>query len=394
MIKYPAIIFLNIVLLACLMFPEFLTSAPSSHYPVLVLATDQNFGSFTCEILKTEGFNGFQKDSLTDKITLKYLKKFKVIIVTEVGLTTAQKEMLSIYVKEGGNLIAFKPDKKLSNVFGINYSGGMLNEGYISIDTASPIGKGITHEALQFHGEADKCDLKAGKIIASLYTSAATPTRYPAIVVNDYGKGHALAFLYNLPKSIVYTRQGNFRYAGEERDGITGVRAMDLFTDGWVDTTKNRLNQADEQMRLLSHAIEKMNPYPLPRFWYFPDTLQCLVTLNNDGEDSKEEEFNQQFEDVDSMGAKMTLYVKEVDLISRPWIHQWISKGFEISGHPDDTRQAGDPDWKTMDGVYENIIMRLNREYDIPAMPTTTNHWFVWCGKNEDGQIISQRRQS
>src|SRR4029078_4097422 len=122
----------------------------------------------TCEILKTEGFNGFQKDSLTDKITLKYLKKFKVIIVTEVGLTTAQKEMLSLYVKEGGNLIAFKPDKKLSDVFGINYSGGMLNEGYISIDPASPIGKGITHEALQFHGEADKCDLNAGKIIASL----------------------------------------------------------------------------------------------------------------------------------------------------------------------------------------------------------------------------------
>ena len=102
MIKYPAIIFLNIVLLASLLFPEFLTSAPSSHYPVLILATDQNFGSFTCEILKTEGCNGFQKDSLTDKITLKYLRKFKVIIVTEAALTIPQKEILSLYVKEEG----------------------------------------------------------------------------------------------------------------------------------------------------------------------------------------------------------------------------------------------------------------------------------------------------
>ena len=70
-----------------------------------------------------------------------------------------------------------------------------------------------------------------------------------------------MAFLYNLPQSIVYTRQGNYRNAGQEMDGITGIRAMDLFTNGWVDTTKNMLNQADEQMRLLSHGIEKMNSY-------------------------------------------------------------------------------------------------------------------------------------
>ena len=385
--KYPAKIFINTLVGVCLIFAGFLKAAPSSHYPILVLVTDTNFGSFTCEILKTEGFNEFQKHSLTDKITLKYLQGFEVIILAEVSLTTAQKEMFSRYVKEGGNLIAFKPDKTLSEVFGISYSGGTIDEGYISIDTGTGIGKGITHETLQFHGEADKYDLKAGKKIASLYKDAATSTEYPAVVVNDYGKGHAMAFLYNLPQSIVYTRQGNYRYAGQEMDGITGIRAMDLFTNGWVDTTKNMLNQADEQMRLLSHGIEKMSSYtkPLPRFWYFPDTLKCLVTLNNDGEDSKEDEFQQQFEDVDSKGAKMTLYVKEVNLISKPWINKWINKGFEISGHPDDTKQAVNPDWKTMDSVYKNIIGKLNREYGIPAMPTTTNHWFVWCGKKEDG---------
>ena len=40
--------------------------------------------------------------------------------------------------------------------------------------------------------------------------------------------------------------------AGQEKDGIKGLRAMDMFTNGWVDTSKNRLNHADEQMRLLS----------------------------------------------------------------------------------------------------------------------------------------------
>ena len=69
---------------------------------------------------------------------------------------------------------------------------------------------------------------------------------------------------------------------------------MDMFTNGWVDTSKNRLNHADEQMRLLSHCIELLSSYrkPLPRLWYFPDTLNCLVTLTNDGEFRNEKILN------------------------------------------------------------------------------------------------------
>ncbi|MEP7143732.1 MAG: hypothetical protein ABI707_12710 [Ferruginibacter sp.] len=386
--KYSAKIFINPIFALCLAFAGSLKAAPLPANPILVLATDNKFGSFTCEILKTEGFNEFEMVSINDvKVTSPYLKKFDIIILTEVPLTNGQKKLLSKYVDEGGSLIAFRPDKKLEEVFGIVSSGGSIAEGYISIIESKGIGKGITTELLQFHGEADLYDLKGGKKIATFYKDAIDSTKYPAVVVNNYGKGHAMVFLYNLPQSIVYTRQGNYRFAGEEMDGITGIRAMDLFTNGWVDTSKNILNQADEQMRLLSHGIEKMNSYtrPLPRFWYFPDTLKCLVTLNNDGEDSKEDEFKAQFEDVDSKGAKMTLYVKELNLVSRPWITQWINKGFEISGHPDDTRQAVNPDWKTMDSVYKNIIHNLNNEYGVPAMLTTTNHWFVWCGKKENG---------
>ena len=386
--KYQVKRFMQVMIVISLFITKINYAAGNMHYPILVLAADNKFGSFAGEILKTEGFNEFQIDSPTDaKVTLKYLKKFDVIILTEVSLTTAEKEKFARYVYDGGNLIAFKPDKKLSDVFGIVNIGGTVAEGYIAIITNEEIGKGITSESLQFHGEADKYGLKGGKKIADLYKDAVTSTEYPAVVVNDYGKGHAMAFLYNLPESIVYTRQGNYRYAGQEMDGITGIRAMDMFTNGWVDTSKNMLNQADEQMRLLSHGIEKMNSYikPLPRFWYFPDALKCLVTLNNDGEDSKEDEFQPQFKDVDSMGAKMTLYVKEVDLISKRWIDTWSKKGFEISGHPDDTKQAINPDWKTMDSVYKGLINKLNSEYGIAAMHTVTNHWFVWCGKNADG---------
>jgi hypothetical protein len=124
---------------------------------------------------------------------------------------------------------------------------------------------------------------------------------------------------------------------------------------------------------------------PLPRFWYFPGTLKCLVTLTNDGEDSKEAEFEQQFKDVDSKGAKMVLYIKETDLVSKTWVTTWSNKGFEIAGHFDDTKQAGNPDWKTMDSVIKDLKVKLKYKYGISNINTVVNHWFVWCGKDSNG---------
>ena len=357
--------------------------------PILLLTSNTNFGEYTGEILKTEGFNEFEIQSWTDtKITPTLLKKFDIIILTAAALTDPLTTMLKKYIEEGGNLIAFQPDKKLHTILGITAVDGTLDNGYVLIKSDTDIAKGLTSQTLQLHSAADKYILKGGKIIAALYSDAFTATEYPAVVTNDFGKGHTMSFAYNLPQSIAYTRQGNDRDAGKEMDGITGIRAMDLFTNGWVDTSKNTINQADEQMRLLSHGIEEMNSYtkPLPRFWYFPDSLRCLVTLNNDGEDNKESEFQKQFEDVDAKGAKMTLYVKEVDFISKAWINRWAAKGFEMSGHPDDTKQATNPDWKTMDVVYKNLNSLLKTQYDIDPMRTVTNHWFVWCGENVNGE--------
>jgi len=384
-------IFVSVLVVLSVFICEAATAAGNLHSPILVLANDKNFGSYTSEILKAEGFNEFQMDSLTDvKVTLKYLKKFDIVILAETSLTTAHKEMLDKYVKEGGNLIAFKPDKKLSDIFGIVEAGHTISEGYISINANTEIGKGIIKQRLQFHGTADGYNLNGGQKIAALFTNdtiTSASTEFPAVVMNDYNRGHAIAFLYNLPESIVYTRQGNYKYAAKEMDGIDGIRAMDMFTNGWLNTSKNTLNQADEQMRLLSHCIEKMSSYtkPLPRFWYFPDTLKCLVTLTNDGEDSKEAEFEPQFADVDSKGAKMALYIKEPDLVSKAWVDKWINKGFEIAGHFDDTKQAQNPDWKTMDSVIKDLKNKLNRKYGITNTPTVVNHWIVWCGKDADG---------
>ncbi len=162
---------------------------------------------------------------------------------------------------------------------------------------------------------------------------------------------------------------------------------MDLFTDGWIDTSNNIINQADEQMRLLSRCIEYMNAdkKPLPRLWYFPDTLKCLVTLTNDGEFRGETDFETQFREVDSMGAKMSLYVLETGKVTKQWSDRWTARGFEISGHPDDTKEAAAPVWNNMEIVLADKIKTISELYGLP-MTTVVNHWFVWCGTDSAGR--------
>jgi hypothetical protein len=351
------------------------------------LAPLEHFGHFTGEILRTEGFNHFVLDSVSDQISLDYLAGFEIVILAELDVSEKLSSALNDYVKEGGNLIVFRPDRRLRELCGIKDVKGIIQSGYIAISPENALGKGLITQRLQFHGDGDRYTLYGGKEIAKLFDKGDTVQSSAAVVLNSYGKGNALAFAYNLPESIVYTRQGNPESAGSEKDGILGIRAMDLFTHGFVDATKNTLNQADEQMRLLTHAIEYMSARskPFPRFWYFPDSLKCVVTLNNDGEDSKEIEFLKQFDDVERKGGMMTLYVKEPEFISKERIDNWVKRGFEISGHPDDTKQAANPDWNTMDSVYTDLQQRLKSTFGISRMKTITNHWFVWVGSNANG---------
>lgn len=372
-------VFVFLILVAC--------KQEDSQSPVLILATQNSFGSYTGEILRTEGFNEYDLISIeSDAVTTSYLKRYDIVILSQNGIDLNKSEMISQYVQNGGNLVAIRPDTSLSALLGITLEPGIISEGYIEIDTTSPEGSGLVSTALQFHGAADKYLLKNQRMIAALWTDSVTATEYPALFTFGYGKGHIYIFTYNLPESIVYTRQGNPSFAGMEKDGINGLRAMDLFTDGWLDPTKNTLNQADLHMNLLSHCIENMSlsGKPLPRLWYFPDSLNSLVTLTNDGEYRSESDFETQFADIDSAGAAMTLYVMETQKVSREWTDKWTKRGFEISGHPDDTREAGNPSWSNMNGKLASKMKEMRDLYGI-EMNTIVNHWFVWCGNDSSG---------
>ena len=360
----------------------------SPYCPILILGTNSNFGAYTAEILRAEGFNEFLIDSVTDKkLNLAFLNRFDIVILTETDISKSQKAMFSDYVKAGGNLIAFRPEKQLDEIFGIKSENGSIKEGYLKIDVSGGIGKGLVSETIQFHGKSDTYKLDGAERIACLFKNAIDSTPFPSVVLNSYGKGHTAAFSYNLAKSIVYTRQGNPHWAGEERDNVDGPTATDLFYPRkgevqWNNPEKIAIPQADEQMRLLSHIIEKFTGYkkPIPRFWYFPDDYKCIFIFTIDGEESHEADIDNEISDVQNKGANVTLY--EIGTyINTSTVNKWRSNGNEVAIHYNDVTNYAEPTYSSMNTVFDTMTANFRNAYGI-SPKTGRNHWVVWCSKD------------
>ena len=124
------------------------------------------------------------------------------------------------------------------------------------------------------------------------------PTTNPAVTVRSVGAsgGQAAAFTYDLARSVVYTRQGNPAWAGQNRDpndpSVSRIITHDMYLEMLRGTpnriistsTKLTIPQADEQQRLLANLIQFMNrdKKPLPHFWYFPRGEKAVVIMTGD----------------------------------------------------------------------------------------------------------------
>jgi hypothetical protein len=255
--------------------------------PILVVTNPADaFGGYYGEILRAEGLNEF---AVTDvgSLDAAALSRHQVVVLAQTGVTAAQAAALTAWVEAGGNLIAMRPDPRLAGLLGLGADTGDLAEGYIGIDTASAPGAGLTGQTMQYHGTADRWSLAGARAVARLYATASSATPNPAVTLRSVGTagGEAAAFTYDLARSVVYTRQGNPAWAGEERDGETqAIRSDDLFFPDWVDFAKIRIPQADEQQRLLANLVTRMSSdrMPLPRFWYLPRGEKAAVVMTGD----------------------------------------------------------------------------------------------------------------
>jgi hypothetical protein len=260
--------------------------------PVLVAVNPGDaFGDYYAEILRSEGLNEFAVADM-GTLTADKLDHYSVVVLAQGPLSVADADLLTAWVQRGGNLVAMRPDARLAPLLGLGADTGDLDDGYLRV---AP-GRGITDATMQFHDTADRWTVTGATTLATLYSSATAATAAPAVTLRSVGSagGQAAAFTYDLARSVVYTRQGNPAWAGQERDSDPDnlMRSDDLFFGAkpgdeqpdWIDFDKVTIPQADEQQRLLANLVTEMSSdrLPLPRFWYLPRGERAAVVMTGD----------------------------------------------------------------------------------------------------------------
>ncbi|WP_438555291.1 DUF4082 domain-containing protein, partial [Chroococcidiopsis sp.] len=394
------------VLMTTLPLPELQTSAavaaplPNAGPggPILVITTTSDpFSDYYAEILRNEGLNTFSVSDISS-VSSEMLANYDVVILAKMTLSPTQVTMFSNWAASGGNLIAMRPDKQLSSLLGLTDTASTLSNGYLLVDTSKAPGSGIVNQTIQFHDIADRYTLNGATSVAMLYTNATAATSNPAVTLRSVGSsgGQVAAFTYDLARSVVYTRQGNPAWVGQERDGFSPIRSSDLFFGAashdpqpdWIDLNKVAIPQADEQQRLLANLILTMNldKKPLPRFWYFPHGKKAVVLMTGDdhANGGTVGRFNQ-YKTMSPAGCSVedwecvrgTSYIYPNTPISNAQAAAFTADGFEVGLHVNTNCANYTP--TSLQTFYTQQLNAWSARFpSVPASPSQRHHCGVW----------------
>jgi hypothetical protein len=383
--------------------PYAVASRTPATAPLLVVfneQTDNPFAPYLEEILRAEGLGVFQTVRLA-QLDASTLARFALVILSEGRLTTAQVEMLTAYVAQGGKLIAMRPAANLTELFGVTLAAGATENTYIQANTRNSRSDFI----LQFHGAATHYRVTEAQVIAWLTDEQGVPSAYPAITLHQWGKGQTALWAFDLARSIVYTRQGNPAWANQERDGRPGIRAVDAFV-GWMDLDRLAIPHADEQMRLFSHIIAKMldDTMPLPRLWYLPGGADGLLIATGDAHQAPAEAVEQVLRRVERYDGRMSVYYTPT-----AW-GTWRRMAFKLGGEsglswfgerstdplPSQVRawRARGHEFGIHPFVEEGVQVGYHRAWQefvahgyAPVPPTVRTHRILWAGWVETARL-------
>ncbi|MFU0507077.1 Ig-like domain-containing domain [Pseudaminobacter sp. NGMCC 1.201702] len=270
----------------------------SSNAPILIVSGKDNpFGAYYAEILKAEGQNSFTRTT-AGNLRPDVLAHRDVVLLATSDVSLSDRAALEDWVRAGGSLIAMRPGPELLPLMGLKQVGAPVLQAYLKADSTLAASKGIVSEPIQIHGAADIYESRGTEgpsltedaqpqAVAQLHAGPTEPLPYPAITLRRVGQGHAVAFSFDLARSVAHLRQGNPDWAGEERDGFPPRRPNELFYPDYLNLDTVGIPQADEQQRLLANLIAVTARTPLPRFWYLPDKRRAAIIMAGDDHQTK-----------------------------------------------------------------------------------------------------------
>ncbi|MCB9118273.1 MAG: hypothetical protein H6640_00935 [Caldilineaceae bacterium] len=330
------------------------------------------------------------------------------IILLPGAIDHSTLELLRDFVMDGGGLVAVQPDTSLLALCGLEALPERTDHGYLCVRSSAASAAGIATGALQFHAPLIHTRAVEAEPVAWLCDAAGVATTIPAATVRRLGSGMVVAWSYDLAESVVLTRQGDPALAGDENDGLDGVRACELFA-GFVDLDRIAVPQADEQQRLFVNLLNEVAAAgsPLPRLWYFPDNADSMLICTGDSHNNPAYAVEDVLQRVERFGGAMSIYytppptstVRRAVRRIRNWAEQgtplgeilpqsevvtpyhadaWRARGHEFALHPyvEEGLEAGWARyWEQFTGL------------GFGAFDTTRTHRVLWHGWAETARV-------
>ncbi|BCX02942.1 MAG: hypothetical protein KatS3mg053_0880 [Candidatus Roseilinea sp.] len=368
-----------------------------------------DYSSFLGEILRAEGVLGFRELPLS-RLTWQLMRAGQIVLLGEGPITLAQHEMLQRHVIRGGGLVVMRPYSYLHDLLGAVRVAGETDNGYLVVDEHVAT-QGIDSGPLQFHAPADHYQVRDAQVLAWLCDGLGHRSNYPALTMRKVGRGLVAMWAFDLARSIVYTRQGNPAWINQDRDGVEGIRATDMFS-GWIDLGRIRIPQADEQQRLLVNLLHEMGQHladaiPLPRLWYFPNQANGVLVATGDSHTNPAGAIDRVLRLVERRNGTMSIYyTPPADKAPRRALRRlqsWLSQ-LPLIGKQLDSDEVVSPYdaaiWRTRGHEFalhpyvEEGLESGWREYwarftglGLGQFETTRTHRVLWHGWTDTAQL-------
>jgi hypothetical protein len=396
---------------------------------VLLLASDErrwlNAGRYTEELLLLEGVNSLRVVEPARVSDEDLADQARVVVAAEPLRPETARRLLE-FVEAGGHLTAFLPDPEFAALFGFTVTFRSLLGGTLHLRRP-----GFTDEPLQYHGplrlltppsDAEVIGSAFGAALGSRLsalgptpggapdvpppgvgtldeaggpatTGPSTESRepragaqrpFPAIVRVTRGAGSATFFLYDLPLSVLLTRQGDPMRAHLHAAGVWhGHRAADLFV-GHLDRSRAHLPQADLQCHLLRELLaEPPTAPPLPFLWYFPGLAPTVCLLTSDDDWSTREQFEALRVAAREHGAGITFYLVPgpPDGPAETTVTPEYRAALEAEGHTASLHPVHRPPY---DLTWRETVARqaewFRARFGTAPGPSVRNHCVTWSG--------------
>ena len=318
-----------------------------------------------------------------------------VLLAGDLRLTSAQREVLTTLVENGGSLIGIGGTSGLDQVFGVS-SEWPLAESWMKVTAKDhPVTAGLASSLHVFGGYAVKTSSSTS--LAEL-ESGGQAAKGSAILENRFGKGRAILLAPDLIFSIVHIQQGVpvFQDGKPAPDGSAPLDDGELKAeDGLVlDWQRDRTPMqpdgvpaflepvSDELREIILRSIfhvANQQGITLPMLWYWPRGLKAVGHISHDTDGNDPQKAVALLEVMNRCNVKSTWCTLYPGGYPKEFYRTLKERDFEIALHYDARSRGPQTSWSK-----ENFLLQhgwLMKEAGLEHITSNKNHYTRWEGR-------------